>query len=130
MKKILLVEDDVWLSDLYFDALANSAVVLRADSAEQALEVIDENQIDLVVLDMFLPGHNGVELLHEIASYDDSANIPVVILSAVHEREFNLPKNRWHHYGVIEYLYKPETKPRQLVEAVERRLREFATVRK
>lgn len=129
MKKILLVEDDAWLSDLYFDALSKSSVVVRADSAEQALEIIDVNEIDLIVLDMFLPGHNGIELLHEIASYDDSANIPVVILSAVHGREFNLANNRWHHYGVVEYLYKPETKPRQLVEVVERHLREFATVK-
>lgn len=129
MKKILLVEDDTWLSDLYFDAMKKVATVLRAESAEQALEIIDENEIDLFVLDMFLPGHNGIELLHELASYDDSAHIPVVILSAVHQRDFSLPIHRWHHYGVVEYLYKPETKPYQLVESVERHLREFVTVK-
>jgi len=130
MKNVLLVEDDIWLSDLYVDALNGAANVLRAQSAEEVLDFIDQHKIDLIVLDMFLPGHNGVELLHELASYEDSVHIPVIVLSAVHQREFTLPKSRWHHYGVVEYLYKPEIKPRELVERVERHLREFATVNK
>jgi len=122
--KVLLVEDDVWLSDLYADTLSEHSVI-RAGTADEALELIDTNKIDLIVLDMFLPDHNGVEFLHEIASYEDSADIPVIILSAVAKHDFGMSDERMKHYGIVEYLYKPEIKPKIVAERVKLHLTEF-----
>ena len=122
---LLLVEDDVWLAELYRDIfeLEPGCRVLMAGSATAALEVLDENSnIDLIVLDMFLPEHNGVEFLHEMTSYNDINTIPVIILSSVYQHEFGMSKERWRHYGVVEHLYKPETKPKDLVIAVKKQL--------
>jgi response regulator of citrate/malate metabolism len=123
MSKILLVEDDAWLSELYESAIDEHEVVC-AGTADQALETLDNGDIDLVLLDMFLPDHNGIELIHEIASYEDTADIPIIILSAVHTSDFGLKKERMKHYGVVEYLYKPEVKPAQVRECVNKHLRE------
>lgn len=118
--QLLLVEDDAWLAELYSDSLTAAGFSVQvAASAEAALTQLDtQPQTALIVLDMFLPDHNGIEFLHELASYTDINNLPVVVLSAVPARDFAMPVERWKHYGVVEYLYKPQTKPDQLVAAV------------
>lgn len=116
MSKVLLVEDDVWLGELYGKSLEREAdiEVLYAKSAGDALKVLDLNSVDLIILDIFLGANNGIELLHELASYNDTKKIPVLILSAVSEYDFGMEKSRWEQYGVIDYLYKPNTKPADL----------------
>ena len=124
MKKVLLIEDDVWLQELYGSVLQKvvGIKVFYATSASSALGVLDKQKIDLVILDMFLGDHNGVEFLHEIASYQDTRKVPVVVLSAVHKHDFGVQADRWRHYNVVEYLYKPITKPQQLVVSVSKQL--------
>lgn len=124
MKKVLLVEDDLWLRELYGSALEKVVDIKLhyADSADAALGVLDNESIDLVVLDMFLGEHNGVEFLHEIASYQDTRKLPVIVLSAVHKHDFGMQPDRWRHYSVVEYLYKPVTKPQHLIAAVSKQL--------
>lgn len=129
MKHILLIEDDAWLAELYQDILQlnPNITVITARDASQALDALsDDAAIDLIVLDLFLPGHSGIEFLHEIASYDDINTIPVIVLSSVFQHDFGMSTQRWKHYGVVEYLYKPKTKPEHLVAAVEKQLAEAA----
>lgn len=118
---ILLIEDDVWLADLYQDVLSHADfVVHHADSAEAALNLLDTHTaVDCIVLDIFLPSHNGIEFLHEFASYADISHIPVVVLSSVTEKELGMDAARWQQYGVTKYLYKPSTKPDVLLREVE-----------
>ena len=123
--QILLVEDDAWLSSLYQDTLELNpeCKVFVANSAESALTLLDENsKIRLIILDMFLPGHNGIEFLHEMASYSDLNRLPVIVLSSVYQHDFAMNEERWRHYGVVKYLYKPTTKPQDLVVAVKKQL--------
>lgn len=123
--KLLLVEDDPWLAELYQGVLQGEGEcqVITAATAEQALDELDANpEVDLVILDMFLPGHNGIEFLHEIASYPDTNTIPVIVLSSVYQHDFGMDSERWRHYGVKNYLYKPETKPQDLLATVKKQL--------
>lgn len=124
MKHVLLVEDDTWLAELYQDTLQTLEGVAThwVSEAGSALELLDTQAIDLVLLDMFLPQHNGIEVLHELASHVDTINIPIVILSAVAEHDFAMSPERWREYGVVAYLYKPAVKPYQLAAAVQRQL--------
>ncbi|MCB9823127.1 response regulator [Candidatus Nomurabacteria bacterium] len=121
MISILLVEDDAWLRELYGQALERLKDVSMeyAESAGAALKILDSRSVDLIILDIFLDTHSGVELLHELASYNDTRLTPVVILSAVSESDFGMDHKRWGQYGVVKYLYKPSTKPQDLVNAVE-----------
>lgn len=124
MKHILLIEDDIWLAALYHDALTLEGFsVQMAHSADQALGLLDAKApVDLLVLDMFLPGHNGIELLHEIASYTDINTVPIMLLTSVSSQDFAMEAERWKQYGVVEYLYKPETKPYKLIAAIKKQL--------
>lgn len=130
MKHILLIEDDPWLADLYRDVLQlnKNITVQCARSADEAFTALDEAvSINLIILDMFLPGHSGIEFLHELASYDDINTIPVIILSSVYQHDFGMSSERWSHYGVVQYLYKPKTKPNDLIAAVEKQIAGMAS---
>ncbi len=123
--KILLVEDDAWLAELYQTALEfeDECKVFTAASADRALEVLDQHSdIDLIILDMFLPEHNGIEFLHELASYTDINIIPVIVLSSVYKHDFGMNEERWKHYGVVKYLYKPSTKPKDLLVEIKKQI--------
>jgi len=124
MKHVLLVEDDLWLQDMYSRPVSELSGVTThvASSASEALERLDSQDIDLIILDMFLQDHNGMELLHEIASYDDTRNIPVIVLSAVHKHDFAMSPKRWRQYNVIDHLYKPDVKPVDLSAIVTKHL--------
>lgn len=123
-QNVLLLEDDAWLQEMYADSLEGVVVSLAA-SADEALEKLDEKTFDLIVLDMFLPGHNGIEFIHEIASYEDTADIPIIVLSAVSPDGFGLSQERMKQYNVVEYLYKPALKPSEVASRVRFHLREF-----
>lgn len=122
---ILLVEDDIWLAQLYQDALQadEQCRVLHVTTADKALDVLnEESRVDLIVLDMFLPEHNGIEFLHELASYSDINELPVIVLTSVSQHDLSMNEERWKQYGVVKYLYKPTTKPRDLLVEVKKQL--------
>ena len=77
---ILVCDDTEPVRDSICDYLANDRFhVLAAADGESALKIIRENHVDLVVLDIMLPGMSGLEVLKEIR---DTFNIPVLLLSA------------------------------------------------
>lgn len=123
--KIILVEDDAWLAELYQNVLESekNCQVFVAGSAASTLELLDQYaDVDLIVLDIFLPEHNGIELLHELASYGDLSSIPIIMLSSVYKHDIAMSEERWKHYGVVKYLYKPSTKPQDLLVEVKKQL--------
>lgn len=81
MPRILVVEDEKNLRALYEEELsAEGYDVVVAGSGEEALEVIEASRPDLVVLDIRMPGMDGIEALGRILGKDRS--IPVVINTA------------------------------------------------
>ncbi|HEY1835770.1 MAG TPA: response regulator [Candidatus Saccharimonadales bacterium] len=121
MAKILLIEPDRMLSETYVQALVGAGNQVRvARTAQAAIHAADELAPDVVVLELQLVAHSGIEFLYELRSYADWQKIPVIILSHVPPQEFNQSidalKNR---LGVRAYLYKPATNLKTLLRAVE-----------
>jgi len=124
MKKlVLLVEDDPWLRELYADTLRReeALTIFEAGTAQEALQLFNDHDIDLIVLDLFLPGHNGIEVLHELAVYGELA-VPVILLTTVTPSDLAADNERLKHYGVVEYLYKPVVKPAGILTSVKKQL--------
>lgn len=99
---ILLVEDEREIADLirlYFER--EGATVTHADTGEQALRSFAESEIDLVLLDINLPGTDGFEVLAQIRR---SADLPVIIVSA---READEDQIYGLGIGADEYVTKP-----------------------
>lgn len=122
---VLLVEDDAWLADLYSDVLRAAGFgTVHAPDAMQAMAALDEHVVDVLVLDLLLPQHNGIALLHELRSHPDLAELPVILQSAVEVAQSGLAPEDWRAYGVVECISKVSARPQDLVRAVRRTLGE------
>jgi DNA-binding response OmpR family regulator len=106
---ILLVEPDRLIAKTYMQALKKAGHTVQAcATAQSAVFCADERQPDLLILEIQLVGHSGIELLYELRSYPDWQELPVVIVTNVPAGEFQgswpLLKNE---LGVLSYHYKP-----------------------
>ena len=116
---ILLIEDDKLLSDMYTDGLKlEKHQVFSAKGAQQALNVLHEQKVEVVILDLVLPGRSGVEVLHEMCSYPDWQRIPVILLSEYKKERFHISLKDMEKYCVQRFLYKPEVTPQILNQTV------------
>lgn len=117
MAIVLLVEDELWLGELYVRSLERSGLQVQwRHDAYDAIDCIDEQLPDAIVLDLMLPWANGIGLLQTLASHSDLAAIPVIICSNA------LPEGiSWRQlqpYGVVAALDKAAIRPSQLVATV------------
>jgi CheY-like chemotaxis protein len=82
-KTVLVVDDAPLNRKLIRTLLALRNIrIIEAHDAERALELLQDNHPDLILMDLQLPGLNGLEATKVLKSNPDTANIPVVILSA------------------------------------------------
>lgn len=117
--RVLIIEPDHILAREYQKAFVAAKVDATVSyDAQHAIMSIDESRPDVVVLELQLAGHSGVEFLHEFRSYEDWATIPVIIHSSVPEYALGVDKKMWTSLGVVRYFYKPKTNLQQLVGAV------------
>ena len=82
MRRVLIVEDDPTWSMLigrYVGQLSWEFEVVR--SPQEALDVLDEAEVDVIVLDLLLAVETGMALLNEIQAYDDLSGIPILVLT-------------------------------------------------
>lgn len=124
MYKILLVDDDPSLLEMLKDYLEQEDFeVHTAHSGEQALLALsktDQTRLDLVVLDVMMPGIGGIETLRQIRI---SSNVPVLMLTA---RGDDMDRILGLELGADDYVPKP-CLPRELVARIRAILRRFTT---
>src|SRR3954465_15458067 len=121
MARILLVEPDRPLAEIYAKTLTETGHHVTACAGAQAgVIAADQQKPDLVILELQLVEHSGLEFLYEFRSYPDWQNVPVIIQSHVPSAEFNdngqLLRDQ---LGVTAYLYKPRANLRQLLKTVD-----------
>src|SRR3954471_19989234 len=117
MKKILVVDDEPRIAALARDYLEHAGFAVRvASSGEAALDTIRRDRPDLVVLDLGLPGADGLDITREIRR---GSTLPVIILTA---RDDELDKLLGLELGADDYITKPFS-PRELVARVRAVLR-------
>jgi DNA-binding response OmpR family regulator len=124
MATILLIEPDRLLAQTYADALKSEGhQVTVCAGAQAAILTADQIQPDLIVLELQLVEHSGIEFLYEFRSYGDWQSVPVIIQSHVPQNEFagslDVLKNQ---LKVAAYLYKPQTTLKDLISAVNEEL--------
>jgi DNA-binding response OmpR family regulator len=102
-KRVLLVEDDASLSRSIVDGLADEGfVVTHAPDGDAARQALRAGDWDLVILDWWLPGPDGMELLREYRA--DRGTSPVIFLTA---RDAVSDRVRGLDGGADDYLCKP-----------------------
>jgi two-component system phosphate regulon response regulator PhoB len=102
---ILVVEDEPAIQELISLNLAQAGqTAVLADSAEQALERIQEVLPDLVLLDWMLPGQSGLEFARRLRGDARTKKLPIIMLTARGEEEDKL---RGLETGADDYITKP-----------------------
>lgn len=121
MASVLLVEPDRLLAETVRQALERRGHTVRlAPTAQRAISLADDARPDLVILELQLVAHSGIEFLYEFRSYTDWLAVPVIIYTNVPPREFNDSRDiLMRELGVTTYLYKPSATLRQLLRATE-----------
>ncbi len=116
MKKILIIEDEKVLAEMYQDKFTQAGYEVNLFfSAEEGLEFIKENKPDLILLDILLPKENGIQFLKKLKSFPEIAGIPVVAFS-----NYDDPKTKKEAFelGVKDYLIKTAYTPAELIKKI------------
>ncbi|HBX50682.1 MAG: hypothetical protein A2275_02850 [Bacteroidetes bacterium RIFOXYA12_FULL_35_11] len=117
---ILIVDDSVLvLLGLNKTLLNNNLNAFMASDGKKALEILNKEKIDLVLLDLLMPGIDGYEILDFMKTNDKFKNIPVLVLSSVQEDE-EIEKAR--NKGATEFLHKPIL-PKELIRHINKALK-------
>ena len=111
-KKVLIVEDDLNIQALEKDYLeSNSFIVETAADGKTGLEMAMNEDYDLILLDIMLPGESGLEICRKVRSKKD---IPILLVSA---KKDDLDKIKGLGFGADDYIVKPFS-PSELVARV------------
>lgn len=93
-----------------------------SENAESAIQLIDEQKPKIIVLEIQIAKHSGVEFLHEFRSYEDWLNVPILIYSKVPKYVFAAQEIDWDKYGVKQYLTKSKYSTKDLIEIIKREI--------
>ena len=116
--KVLLVEDDVLLRELYSTILGKAGYsLLVAEDGEAAMDVIENNAgIKLILLDIMLPKVNGIEVLKQLKSNLSTEKIPVLLLSNLTEESIVQEALKM---GAVGYMVKVRLTPKEVIQKVQ-----------
>lgn len=120
MPNILMLEPDAILARTYRQAFEHAGhAVRRSVSAQDAVFQVDELVPDVILTEIQLTAHSGIEFLYELRSYAEWQHIPVLIHSCIPPSEFE------HSMALLRdmlkvcgYLYKPHTTLQTLLRTV------------
>ncbi|HKU18246.1 MAG TPA: response regulator [Candidatus Saccharimonadales bacterium] len=118
---VLLLEPNTILAKMYSRALSDAGhSVAHATGAQAAIDAADKQQPDVVVLELQLPTHSGIEFLHEFRSYPEWQQVPVIVHTLIVPPKIAVVSELLaRDLGVAITLYKPQTSLRELIRAVE-----------
>ncbi len=118
---VLVVDDEKEIRDAIEIYLKNEGItVLKAKDGIEALEILHENQVHLIILDVMMPKLDGISATFKIR---ETNNIPIIILSAKSE---DTDKILGLQVGADDYVTKPFN-PMELVARVKSQLRRYVT---
>ena len=125
MAKILLVEDDINLREIYAARLqAENYGVVTASDGEEALAKAVAEKPDLIMLDVMMPKISGFDVLDILRSTPETKDTKVIMLTALSQ---DIDKTRGEQLGVNKYLVKSQITLEDVVEAVHSTLNASAT---
>lgn len=115
---VLIIDDDLWMSAQLQRVLSRAGYETHiASNALDGISAIDIHKPRVIVLDIFMPGPNGIVLLHELRSHSDLARIPIIVCS---NSAADIPHGDLSAYGVHVVLDKTTMEPADVVAAVGR----------
>lgn len=104
-QKILAVDDDPIILDIYEQGMtARGYEITCAVSPEQALKYLSTNVPDVILMDIMMPGQDGISLMRDIRSNPKTAHVPILAASALSDAA---TLNDALLFGASDYIVKP-----------------------
>ena len=102
---ILIVDDTMYSLRVFSNLLAQEGYqVQTAQDGPTALEMVEEARPDLILLDILMPGMDGIEVCQQLKENDRTSDIPVIFISALGEM---IDKVKGFEAGGVDYITKP-----------------------
>ncbi|MCA1011444.1 response regulator [Halobacillus halophilus] len=117
MIHVLIAEDDFRVAQIhedFIDKIEEMELAGKAVNAEETLSILKQKEVDLILLDVYMPDELGTNLLHSIREIHPSVDI--IMITAATQKDF---LEKAIHYGVHDYLIKPVTLE-QFIESMNR----------
>jgi two-component system chemotaxis response regulator CheY len=122
MATILIVDDEADCRRPLAALLTHEGYeVTQARDGLEGLQRLNEKKHDLVLLDMIMPGVDGVTMLQAVRRRPEWVNLPVLLVTGYHEPEL---LNKAKAIGVQEYIFKGDTPFSRMLELIKRHLGE------
>jgi CitB family two-component system response regulator MalR len=105
MIRVMIVEDDPMVAEFnkrYLEKMDGFILAAMASSVDEAINIIEKKEIDLILLDIFMPGKQGLELLTYLRENEKETD--AIIISAASDMERIKKALR---FGAVDYLIKP-----------------------
>jgi len=116
-KRILIVEDDTFMGSLLERKFKQKDFqIARATSVDEARKMLESGPVSLILLDIILPGTDGITFLKELKLNPQFKNIPVIFTSNLGQQE---EIDRGLAEGAADYVVKAHTTPGEIVQKVE-----------
>ena len=109
---IFVIDDDEIMAECIAHATGRETKIFH--NAIEAMSAIDDEIPEMIFLDILLDGPDGFTFLNELMSYQDTAKIPVVIVTSL-----NVKKENLQDYGVVDIVKKEEMTPGDIKKYVE-----------
>ena len=121
MKHILLVEDDPFIRDMYSTKLKEIGFFVEtAKTGKEAIEKVNKEKPDLILLDIVLPHKDGWRVLKEIKQKQKFKNVQIIMLTNLGQK---MEVEKGLKLGAEKYLIKAHYTPQQVAEEVEKLLK-------
>ena len=117
LTKVLIVDDTETNLDILIEALGDDYDISVAMDGERALEIAEEEQPDLMLLDIMMPGMDGYEVTQRIKSNPKTRETAIIFISALQETN---QKIQGLSLGAVDYITKPFD-----IEEVKARVKRF-----
>lgn len=125
-KKIMVIDDDISLLALVNSYLMEEYNIVTFENAKSALKYVENNPVDLIISDINMPSHNGLQLRDQLSNQRNNALLPFIFLSGSHDSSI---REAALGLGVDDFLVKPINKE-QLQTVIKRVLNRNAQIQK
>ena len=128
MKKILIIEDDQIVANVYRNKLAVEGYHTEsAPDGETGLKVMRTFKPDTIILDLMLPGISGLDVIKQVRSEEEFAKIPIIVFSNTYLT--NMIQEAWKA-GATKCISKSNCSPKEVVEVVRHTIGDSGTIPK
>lgn len=116
MKKVLIIEDDFYIRQMYTQAFLNAKYDVHcATNGTEAMNNLKKNLYDLILLDLMLPGVNGMEILKTL-KLKESKNKKSIVFVMTNNDDSSI-KNAAFDNGATKYFVKANVLPSEMVQS-------------